>query len=76
MNLDFEVVVFLLFYARKLAKLNKSFVGQQLIKALARPTNNAESFCGQRKEANLSANISQNFAHFTKKQFYLFSLKM
>jgi len=31
-------------------------------KALARPTNNAESFCGQRKEANLSANTSQNFA--------------
>jgi len=61
-NLDFEVVVFLLFYTRKLAKINKSFVGRQMRKALARPTNNAESFCGQRKEANLSANTSQNFA--------------
>jgi len=27
-----------------------------MIKVLARPTNNAEQFCGQRKEANLSAN--------------------
>jgi len=35
MNLDFEAVVFLLFYACKLAKLNKSFVGRQMIKALA-----------------------------------------
>ena len=32
-----------------------------MIKALARPKNNAEQFCGQRKEI-LSANTSQNFA--------------
>jgi len=36
--------------------------GRQIINVLARPTNSAEQFCGQRKEANLSANISQNFA--------------
>ena len=31
-------------------------------KVLARPTNNAEPFCGQRKEVNLSANTLQNCA--------------
>jgi len=32
-----------------------------MIKVLARSTNNAEQFCGQRKEKNLSANTSQKF---------------
>ena len=52
----------LLIYARKLAKHNERLVGRQMINVLAQPTNNAGQFRGQRTEANLSANTSQNFA--------------
>jgi len=62
MNLDFEVVGFLPFYPRKLAKHNKRLVGRQMIKLLSRPTNNVELFCGKRKVANSSTDTSQNFA--------------
>jgi len=34
-------------------------MGRQMIKVRAGPTNNAQQFCGQ-KQANLSANTSQN----------------
>jgi len=64
LNLDFEVVGFLPFYARKLAKHNKRLVGRQMIKLLSRPTNNVEPFCGKRKVANLSADTSQNLRWF------------
>jgi len=33
-----------------------------MIKVLARPTNNAEQFCGQTKDWPFSANTLQNFA--------------
>jgi len=36
-----------------------------MMKVLARPTNNAEQFCGQRKGGKLSVNTSQNFPWFT-----------
>ena len=39
----------------------KKLLWRKMIKVLARPTNNAEQVCGQRKEI-LSANTSQNFA--------------
>jgi len=47
MNLDFEVVVFIPMCARISAKYDESQVRGQMIKVLARPTNNAEKFCGQ-----------------------------
>jgi len=48
-SLNLEIVFFLPIYAHKQAKHNESLVEQQMIKVLARPTNNAEQFCGQRK---------------------------
>jgi len=56
MNMDFEVVDF---YLLTLAK-RQSNKNRKMIKLLARPSNNAEQFCGQRKEI-LSSNTSQNF---------------
>jgi len=59
MNLDFEVA-FLPIYSRKQANHNKSLVGRQAMKVLARPTNNAEQFCGQRQGSKFKCE------HFTK----------
>jgi len=33
-----------------IANHKKNLVGRQMIKVLARPTNNTEQFCGQRKQ--------------------------
>jgi len=44
MYLDFDVVVVLPIYVRKQAKRNESLMEQQMIKLLARQTNNAEQF--------------------------------
>jgi len=60
MKLDFEVVIFLRIYARKKAKYDNSVVGRQMINVLARATNNAEQFCGQRKGSKFSC------AYYTK----------
>jgi len=62
--MDFAVLVFLPIYARKQANHNKTLMGRQIIKVLARPTNNAEQFLEQEKDVNLSVNISQNFPWF------------
>jgi len=60
MNLHFEIVVFLSIYAHKQAKHNKSSVGRQMIKVIARQTNIAEQFCGQRNGGKSKCE------HFTK----------
>jgi len=64
MNLNFEAVVYYLFALvnRQNRKHNESLVGRQMLKVLARPTNNAEQFCDNEKEANFSAHTSQNFS--------------
>jgi len=64
MNLNFEAVVFYLFTLvnRQNRKHTEILVGRQMLKVLARPTNNAEQFCDKEKEANFSAHTSQNFS--------------
>jgi len=59
-NLNFEAVVFLPICADKQAKHNESLVERQMIKVLARPTNNVEQFCGQRRGGKFKCQ------HFTK----------
>jgi len=41
--------LFLELHPYKQAKYSESLVEQQMMKALAPPTNNAEQFCGRRK---------------------------
>jgi len=60
MNLNVELVVFLPIFTLANRQNSKKLVGWQLIKVLARPTNNVEQFCGQRKERNFKCE------HFTK----------
>jgi len=61
-NMNFEAVVFLPNCASKQAKHNESLVERQMIKVLARPTNNVEQFCGQRRGGKFKCQHSQNFA--------------
>jgi len=62
MNLDFEVLFFLIIYARKQAN-HKSLVGLQMIKVghLHGRQIKRNKFVDKVKEENLSANTSQNF---------------
>ena len=60
MNLDFEVVIFYLPYACEQAKQQK-LVRQQMIKIYEQLTNNAEQFCGQRKERIFKCEHFTNF---------------
>jgi len=48
-NLNFVVVVFLRIYVHKQTKHHESLMERQMIKVVARPTNNAEQFFVQRK---------------------------
>ena len=59
MNLYLEVVIFYLF-TLQYRQNSEKLVRWQMIKVLARPTNNAKQFCGQRKEGNFK------YEHFTK----------
>jgi len=72
-------VVFLYFYPRKQTKHNEGLAGRKMIKVLAQPTNNAETFW-TKKGSNLSAKTLQNFALvcmrfviFTGSTFHLLS---
>jgi len=55
-------VFFLPIYARKQAKHNERLVERQMIKAIARQTNNEEHYVDKEKEENLSAYTSKKFA--------------
>jgi len=52
--------VFLYLFTLTNRQNSEKLMRQQMIKLLARPTNNAEQFCGQRKEGNFKCQ------HFTK----------
>jgi len=70
--MDFEVVVSLPIYPRKYANHNKNLLGWQMMKVLARPTNNSnERFCRERKGGKFK---SEYFAEFSPSLREIFGL--